>query len=145
MTITLYKTTSEVNKVDKQLEQLVVLTGTLRESSSIIDPVFNLSGIDSYVADCNYAHIAEFGRYYFIQNIESINNGLWRLSLHVDVLMSYKNEICNNYAIVERNERNYDLKLNDGLFVTQQNPRRAQFTFPAGFDTWNYVLAVAGN
>ena len=145
MTITLYKTTSEVNKVDKQLEQLAVLTGTLRESSSIIDPVFNISGIDSYIADCNYAYIEEFGRYYFIQNIESINNGLWRLSLHVDVLMSYRNEIRNNYAIIERNERSYDLKLNDGLFVTQQNPRRAQFTFPAGFTTWNYVLAVAGN
>lgn len=145
MTITLYKTVSEVNKLDKMLKQLAVVSGTLRESSSIIDPVFNLSGIDIYVADCNYVYITDFNRYYFVQNVESINNGLWRLTLHVDVLMSYKNEIRNNYAIIERNEKNYDLKLNDGLFVTQQNPRRAQFTFPAGFNTWSYVLAVAGN
>lgn len=145
MTIILYQNSSENNAVNKNLTELTTLTGTLREQSSIIDPVINISGIDVYIGSMNYAYIPEFNRYYFITNIESVRNGLWRVSFHVDVLFSYREQIKNNHAIIERNEIEYDLKLNDGLFKTQQNPRIAQFPFPSGFNTWNFVLAIAGN
>lgn len=145
MTIILYQNISENNAVNKNLTELTTLTGTLREQSSIIDPVINISGIDAHIGSMNYAYIPEFNRYYFITNIESVRNGLWRVSFHVDVLFSYREQIKNNHAIIERNEIEYDLKLNDGLFKTQQNPRIAQFPFPSGFNTWNFVLAIAGN
>ena len=145
MTIDLYKNSSEVNKVDKDLELLAELTGTLKEETSIINPVILISDIDSYISSMNYAYITEFNRYYFITNIESVRNNLWRVSFHVDVLYTYKNNIRENFAIVERNENEYDLKLNDGLFKTQQNPRIAQYPFPSGFTNWNFVLAIAGN
>ena len=93
----------------------------------------------------NYAYIPEFKRYYFITNIESVRNNVWRVSFHVDVLFTYREQIKRNSAIIERNENQYDLKLNDGLFKTQQNPRIAQIPFPSGFNTWNFVLAIAGN
>lgn len=145
MTIILYQNTSEYNAIDKSLSTLITLTGTLKEESSIIDPVITISDIDSYISSMNYAYIQEFNRYYFITNIESVRNNLWRVSFHVDVLYTYADEIKSNHAIIERNERQYDLKLNDGLFRTQQNPRIAQYPFPSGFNTWNFVLAVAGN
>ena len=145
MNIVLYNNISENNAVDKDITQLTSLTGTLREESSIIDPVITISDIDGYIANMNYAYIPEFGRYYFITNIESVNNNLWRVSFHVDVLYTYKDEIRANYAIIQRNEREYDLKLNDGLFQTQQNPRITQYPFPSGFNHWNFVLAIAGN
>lgn len=145
MNITLYNNISEYNAVNKSLTALTTLTGTLREESSIIDPVITMTGIDSYIASMNFAYIPEFNRYYFITNIESVRNNLWRVSFHVDVLYTYRNQIKANSAIIERNENEYDLKLNDGLFKTQQNPRIAQFPFPAGFNQWNFVLAIAGN
>ena len=145
MTITLYRNISEYNAVNKSITELTTLTGTLREESSIIDPVITISYIDSYVGSMNYAYIPEFNRYYFITNIESVRNNLWRVSFHVDVLYTYREQIKGNSAIIERNENQYDLKLNDGLFKTQQNPRIAQFPFPSGFNTWNFVLAIAGN
>lgn len=145
MTIKLYNTTSEVNMLTKELTELTTLIGNLREESSIIDPVIMVDGIGSYLSTCNYAYIPEFSRYYFIKNIEAVSNTLYRLYLHVDVLYTYRNGIRNNHAIISRNEKQYDLKMNDGLFVTQQNPRRAQFSFPSGFNTWNYVIAIAGN
>lgn len=145
MTITLYRNISEYNAVNKSINELTTLTGTLREESSIIDPVITISDIDNYVGSMNYAYIPEFNRYYFITNIESVRNNLWRVSFHVDVLYTYRSQIKSNSAIIERNENEYDLKLNDGLFRTQQNPRIAQFPFPSGFDTWNFVLAIAGN
>lgn len=145
MNLILYRNISETNAVNKSLTELVTLTGTLRNESSIIDPVILVSDIDSYTPLMNYAYIPEFNRYYFIRNIESVRKNLWRLSMHVDVLYTYSEQIRANRAIIERNEIQYDLKLNDGLFKTQQNPRIAQFTFPNGFTNWDFVLAIAGN
>lgn len=145
MNIVLYVNASEINAVDKNLTELTTLTGTLREQSSIIDPIITISDIDEYIGSMNYAYIPEFNRYYFITNIESVQKNLWRVSFHVDVLFTYRDAIRSNSAIIERNENEYDLKLNDGLFRTQQNPRIAQFPFPNGFNQWNFVLAVAGN
>ena len=145
MNITFYQNISEYNAVNKSIREITTLSGALREESSIIDPVITISDIDSAVGSMNYAYIPEFNRYYFITNIESVRSNLWRVSLHVDVLYTYRAEIKSNSAIIERNENQYDLKLNDGLFKTQQNPRIAQFPFPSGFNTWNFVLAIAGN
>lgn len=145
MNIVLYVNASEINSVDKNLTELTTLTGTLREQSSIIDPIITISNIDNYIGSMNYAYIPEFNRYYFITNVESVQKNLWKVSFHVDVLFTYRDAIRANSAIIERNENEYDLKLNDGLFRTQQNPRIAQFPFPNGFNQWNFVLAVAGN
>ena len=145
MTLTLYSNSSEYASLDKELEQVITLSGILREESSIINPVITVEDLDDYITEINYAYIPEFGRYYFITNIESIRNHLWRLSLHVDVLHTYAAAIRENSGIIERNENEYDLQLNDGLFKTRQNPRIVQYPFPAGFNTWNFVLAVAGN
>lgn len=145
MNIVLYTNSSQINAVDKDISELATLTGTLREQSSIIDPIITIADIDSYIGSMNYAYIPEFNRYYFIVNIESVRNNLWRVSFHVDVLYTYREAIRANSAIIERNENEYDLKLNDGLFRTQQNPRIEQFPFPSGFNQWNFVLAVAGN
>lgn len=145
MNIILYQNISEYNAVNKSITELTTLTGTLREESSIIDPIITISDIDNYIGSMNYAYIPEFNRYYFITNIESVRNNMWRVSFHVDVLFTYREQIKRNSAIIERNENQYDLKLNDGLFKTQQNPRIAQIPFPSGFNTWNFVLAIAGN
>lgn len=145
MNITLYTNKSENNAMYKSLTELVTLTGTLREESSIIDPVITFTGIGSYISKANYAYIEQFHRYYFITDIESVNNNLWRLTFHVDPLYTFRSQIKSNYAIIERNQNHYDLKLNDGLFQTQQNPRIAQFSFPSGFTNWDFVLAIAGN
>ena len=145
MTLEIYNNASNINAINKSITLLSSLSGTLREESSIIDPVITMEGIGDFITTANYAYIPDFGRYYFITNIESVNTKLWRVSMHVDVLYTYASEILANDAIIERNENEYDLKLNDGLFQTQQNPRIAQYPFPSGFNTWNFVLAVAGN
>mgnify|MGYP003288736471 CR=1 FL=1 len=145
MTINFYINSSPINALEKDLTLKTTLTGTLKAESSLIDPIITIEDPDQIIIASNYAYIPDFGRYYFITNIESIRNNLWRLTMHVDVLFTYRAEILTNNAIIERNENEYDLKLNDGLFQTQQNPRIVQYPFPGGFNTWNFVLAVAGN
>ena len=136
---------SEVKAVDKTIELITTQTGFLRNSSSVINPVIKFSNIEQYIGSVNYAYIEEFGRYYFITNTETISTGIWVLSFHVDVLYTYRDAIRANYGIVYRNQNQYDLLLNDGLFQTQQNPRIGTYSFPSGFTTTDFVLAIAGN
>ncbi len=145
MHITLYTNSSERINLTKDITQLAALEGTLREETSMLDPVLVLTGIDSYLSTMNYLYIQEFGRYYFINSIKSVRNGLWEISCHVDVLFTYKNSILEQSAIVARQENNFNLLLNDGMFRTTQKPRIATYNFPAGFTDFDYVIALAGD
>lgn len=145
MTINLYTNLSEPIRADKDLRSVATVNGYLREESSVLEPSFDIEVADNLLNSINYAYISEFGRYYFVGNPVSVRKGLWRFPMRVDVLSTYKAGVRENYAIIERNENNYDLLINDGLFVTQQRPRRAQFSFPRGFEQWDYVIAIAGN
>ena len=131
------------NKLDKSFTVALSLTGTMREESSVIDPVITVA-TGSSITGCNYAYIEEFGRYYFIRNISSIRNGVWELQLHVDVLSTYKAAIRTQTAVVKRQERNYNLYLDDGIFKTYQNPFIVTKAFPSGFHNASFILAVAG-
>ena len=147
--IILQKNLSPVNKVDKDITDIATATGTLRSSSSIIDPVLEIqssleSDILSYV---NYAYIALWHRYYFITNIEMDVNGLWVISMHVDVLMSYKTEIRAQNAIVARQERKRNMYLDDGWFMSYQKPivKQHWFSNPTPFEAQSFILVLAGS
>lgn len=114
MTIKLYKTPSEVNKVTKVLNDELSLTGELRESSSVITPIIKIE--DDDLTDYNYAYIPDFGRYYFITNITSVRNDLWELAMRVDVLMTYADEIKANTAVIARNSNLWNLYYQDEQF-----------------------------
>lgn len=114
MTINLYKTNSEVNKVIKVLTDELSLTGELRESSSVITPIIKIE--DDDLTDYNYAYIPEFGRYYFITNITSVRNDLWEVAMRVDVLMTYATEIKANTAVIARNSNLWNLYYQDEQF-----------------------------
>ena len=145
MRITFYTNNSEKNALTKSKTQIVRLDGTLKDGTSILDPTVLCYHLDSYIPDINYFYIDEFARYYFITGVEIVRNDLWQISGHVDVLATYKDQILANRAIIQRNQNNYNLLLNDGLFKTQQNPRIATIPFSTGFTTSNYVLALAGH
>lgn len=88
MTITFYSIGEKRNKLSKTLGTGTQLTGTMREPSSLIDPVILVES--ATVPRWNYAYIADFGRYYFITEIVAEQYKIFRIAMHVDVLMSYK-------------------------------------------------------
>ena len=45
------------------------------------------------VLSANYLWIPQFDRYYFIDDITSVTNTLWRIDCSVDVLMSFKKDL----------------------------------------------------
>lgn len=69
----------------------------------------------------NYAYIPEFSRYYYIQDW-SYSAGLWRASLSVDVLASYKEYIGSQKQYVLRSAARSDGKIIDTLYPTKNSP-----------------------
>lgn len=150
MKLILYNNHSENNNINKSIVKIVELEGYLREQTSLVNPqimiefhpeqfddyvkddnqvyvVYNDikitwdSFINNYVLSANYVHIPDFNRYYFINDITSVRQNLWRLSLHVDVLMSYAKEIKNTNAFISRNENLYNNLLEDKMISYQNN------------------------
>lgn len=143
--IVLQRNNSEKNKLDKDITVIQTVSGTLKQETSIIDPVVIIEGDLVSFTGCNYATISTFGRSYFITNIRSIRSGLVEFSMHVDVLSTYKAQIRANEAIVRRQANKWNLYLNDGTFKIYQNPNILTKEFPTGFNTMEFVLAVAGS
>ena len=143
MTLTLYTNTSEKIAVSKNLHELANFSGTLRAGTSIIDPVISIAG--ALPPTANYAYVPEFGRYYFITDIQSEYNGFYTLYMHVDVLMTYAAQIRAQRAVIARQENSWNLNLNDGIFKTYQNPIIKVQAFPSGFSAQQYILAIAGS
>lgn len=135
---------SEKNKLDKDLITISAISGTLKNETSIVDPIILIEVDLTNLINCNYITIPSFGRSYFVTNIRSIRRNLVEVSAHVDVLSSFATQIRNNAAIVRRQENNWNLYLNDGVFKVYQNPMVLTREFPTGFSTFEFVLAVAG-
>lgn len=144
MDITLQINNSEKNRLDKNITDIITLSGTLRDQTSIINPVIVIEGDLSSYVNCNYMTISAFNRSYFINNITSINNNLFEISAHVDVLSTYKTQIRANSAIIARQEKKWNLYLNDGVFKTYQNPHIVTKAFPSGFTQQHFIFSVAG-
>ena len=142
MTLKLYKNYSDKNVVDKEISQEGSdISGTLRDDCSIIDPVIAIEGLTDL--GVNYAYITEFGRYYYINNI-ICKGKLYELHMHVDVLKTYASGIRSNSAVISRQEKNYNLYLQDGVFKTYANPHYEIRKFPSGFSGYHFIFSVAG-
>lgn len=69
----------------------------------------------------NYAYIPEFSRYYFIQDW-TYGAGLWRASLSVDVLSSYRDYIGSQKQYVLRSAAKNDGEIIDTMYPTKNSP-----------------------
>lgn len=143
--IVLMRNNSEKNRLTKDTETIITVSGVLREETSIIDPIIKIECNISDIIGCNYLSIPIFGRKYFVNDIRSIRNGLVEFSCHVDVLSTYADAIRENTGIIKRQENEWNLYLNDGTIKVYQNPNVLTRAFPSGFTKQEFVLAVAGS
>jgi len=146
LTATLYISASPVEKIGKALTSGGSYSCTLKDTTSVLNPVLILKTSDP-VYNYNYLYIQEFGRYYFINDIRSVNNNVWEISAHVDVLETYKTAILANNAVVKRQQNIYNLYLDDPDFHTYNYDNIQTIKFPANTLTKNlyYVLVVNGS
>ena len=114
MDIYLYNTADDDNVLNKTLtDELIISDVKLKNPVNINNPILSLSSKivydDGYgggwtyeTKDYNYAYIPAFERYYFIENITLQSNAINVLTLKVDVLKTYEDEILNSDLYVEK-------------------------------------------
>lgn len=156
--ITLYSNKASAETVDKSGSWVKIedLTGDFRGTVNVLNPIIQITPTASttvakILSQCNYLYIQELSRYYYVTNITCIANNLFELECRVDVLMSWKTAILAQKVIVSRNEKDYQLYLDDSALKVFNNPNICTYNFRdssnniKGFTAQEFVLALAGS
>lgn len=104
------------------------------------------------IANNNYAYIADYNRYYYVDSVTVGRNGMYIVQLSVDVLMSYVDGIKNLSATISRQENIGINDIVDSLLPLQNRKELAVIEFEssefnissAGTGDYNFVLNVSG-
>lgn len=146
MNVILYSNTGDPRQLYKNITRLQTAYAIqATEALSVTDPelIINVSSL----ADFNYIYIERFGRYYYVREMTFLNGNQVRVTCHVDVLASFRDEILNSDVIAERSSNRTNAYIEDpvcgdaGTITTEW--RRSPVT-PFGYSNNNYVLMIAG-
>lgn len=144
--VDLYINKSDNNVINKNISGKTTVNGTLKESCTIINPeilLFNVT--ENSLVNINYCYISTFGRYYYVNNIEIVNNKLVKIICHCDVLMSFKEDILKCGGVIKRQETTANLLLSGAdvplLATTQRTQYKSSITFGTNS---TLVLATVG-
>lgn len=143
MIIELSVNTSEKNKINKNLSSLLSLEGTLKKETSIISPsiIVEVENPSGY----NYMHIPEFGRYYFIIEIESFRTNLWRISGIADPLQSFASQILACEGLIDNAQMTSESYMSGNQWLSSVKSKTDIIAFPSGLnETGEYILITSG-
>ena len=102
MLMKLYKTTDRDNVIRKTLTNETEYQIKFKDRADVRTPIIMLKS-DTFI-DSNNAYIPDFGRYYFIRNVQVFPNKIYQLTLRCDVLQSFMNDILNSVATIIKSE-----------------------------------------
>lgn len=102
MEIKLYHCSSDPRVVTKNISDVVSYnSATARDAFDVMGGSIIIA-TSSDLSDYNYAYITDVGRYYYITDITVLRDGVWQLTLAVDVLMTYDASIRALHGTVDR-------------------------------------------
>jgi hypothetical protein len=142
--VVLQTSSSPVEKIGKTLTTGNTYSCALKDNCSILKPVIIIRTTDT-ISAYNYMYIQNFGRYYFIDDIVTLHDGVWQISAHVDPLDTFMEELMLQDVIVNKQSTKGNKYLNDGSFVSQVNEFNTSYNFSGGFnDSGTFILICAG-
>lgn len=148
-----FKNQSEDEVIGKKLTDAVKVEGKVFAGKDVINPVLLFEG--DYRA-YNYIYIPVFDRFYFITKITAETGTNNTYSLSVDPLESFKTDILDCTAVIERQEQkaNNNAYFADAMYWTQVNKEIKTVPFTTALDGGdelvfeipedNYILTIAG-
>ena len=145
MNINFYKNTSDNNVLNKNITLISTHNIKLKDECNIMTPSILIHGDISN--DINYAYIEKWGRYYYVRDKKSLNNGIYEINLTVDVLMSFKQKILTLKCIIDKQQdlSNINKYYNDGSFIVSSKQFIKTINFHNGFnENGEFILITAG-
>lgn len=145
MNLTLYYNASERKVIGKSLRTLGTVKGVLKGDASITSPTFVVEANSSYFNGVNYLYWEETNRYYYIDDIQALTGGRMLFVCSVDVLESFKTQIKQQTAILDKQQTLSNMYYNDGSFKKDTREFYTIKSFSNGFnDDGEYILITAG-
>lgn len=143
--IKLYKTPSDKRAVNKVLTSVMDATAEIWGDCDILSPslILNVSPGVNF----NYLQILDApfnGRYYFVDNITIMQNGIMRVPCSIDVLMSHKSDIKKEMAILARQSNIANLYFNDPDLPIENRSNVSFKQFPKGLENKAYYYLLIG-
>lgn len=140
--VTFYNNSSDNNVLNKSISSTTSATVVFKEDVDLIEPVLILQN-NSYIQASNYMQM--LGRYYYITSIECMPGNLLKVKASVDVLMSYRDQIRANSAIITRNANNVNTYLPDSKMRITSYTTVNTIQASAGFsNSLKYYLLAIG-
>lgn len=148
MTITLYKSPGERNRLSRPLTTVKTYsTAQLTDVTNVETPEL-LVNRDDTIIGFDYAYIPAFNRYYFLNDLQVVNGNQFKLFLESDPLMSFRQGILNSSCIAKRSTSNINPEIEDNQAAFKNIPKRIHFKMAEGFAPsstgWCYVLTLGG-
>lgn len=144
MKLELMTTSADKRYLSKSTSVIKTVNCKIKQGTSIINPTVIISKLTAgHIRQCNYAHISDFGRYYFINNITETTANQLEISMHVDVLKTYAQQIRGISTLILRQEHVFSPYYEDKEALVRVNRFREKKNIGTvgGADT-NYYLTV---
>ena len=139
MLMKLYKTTDRDNVIRKTLTNETEYQIKFKDRADVRTPIIMLKS-DTFI-DSNYAYIPDFGRYYFIRNVQVFPNKIYQLTLRCDVLQSFMTDILNSVATIIKSENGNKYIDENYVREVRKNVSTVDFQKPfKSYDEPEYIL-----
>lgn len=143
--IKLYQTTSDKRTVNKAISSVMNDTAEIWGDCDLLSPSLILNVAPG--VNFNYLQILDApfnGRYYFVDDITIMQNGIIRVSCSIDVLMSHKSGIKKETAILARQTNLANLYFNDPELPIENRNDVSFKLFPKGLENHAYYYLLIG-
>lgn len=156
MQITLYSGFKKKRNSTKQPgsgQSSMVLTGTLKENCSVLNPVIRINRVmgDVVPQGFTYAYIPDFDRYYFVTGV-AWSKPFWEISMTVDVLASHKAQIglSSHYVLRTDSTTDFNPQITDTMYPATNDIDLYQIslnsTFVSNISNGTYIVGIiSGN
>lgn len=145
MEVIFYYNASDARTINKEIIEGEIFQGAVLDEVDLEEPIirFESDGVLKY----NYAYIPSLKRYYSITKRTCYRDGIWDVYFNIDVLMSFRGDIYQLYAVVDKQKMdiNGDEYIDDGSLVSDNIMFTTVYNFPSGFNNVpEYILITAG-
>ena len=140
MVVHFYSAKFRKNELNKSLGTAITKNLSVKDGISLEDPVLYLD--NSAVINANYCYIPDFNRYYFITGQELDGKTLY-LTCHVDVLMTYKNDIRTSNGTATRSNF-YNKNIPDSMAIEIPQQKITYRKLSATLTGETYVCIIGG-
>lgn len=142
MNITFYKTASDKRCLTKALSDAVSLDVNLKDATQYKPVVMEISKGQN-IEDKNYAFIPAWAAYYYV-SIKDFGNGSLRVTLELDVRMTFAGQIRGLRGTVTRNEYTHNGYLIDDKYLSVAYEEVVTKQFPNAMTQDSIILLTVG-